>query len=246
MEFGVLGSLALWRPQAPQDLTAPRLRALLAVLLLAEAPVPHDRLRELLLGPTVHSSGSVHVAVHRLRRWLDTNGGHRILSGADGYRLDVAPELIDAGHFRRLIRQSSIESLASALSLWRGQAVADAPAAVRNMHAVRRLDQARRDTTVELAETCLATGSPERALPLVLETAAASPYDERMQGVLAVTLAACGCRVEALRLLARQRRILADEFGVDPGPHLREAQSRILRPDLGGRSYATFTDGDRP
>jgi DNA-binding SARP family transcriptional activator len=246
MEFGVLGPVALWRPRAAQSLTAPKLRALLALLLVEEAPVPSSQLHQLLSEHVApESAGTTHVAVHRLRRWLDRHGGHRINRGAAGYRLEIDADLVDAGRFRRLVRPAPlgdpasapevrIERLVTALSLWRGPVVADAPSQLRNLAAVRRLEQIRRDATVELVELCLLTRTPDRALAIVEETAGATPYDERMQALLAMTLAACGRQVEALRLIADHRRTLADELGIEPGTHLREAQVRILRQDLVG------------
>ena len=76
----------------------------------------------------------VEVYVSRLRKLL---GPGLLLTRAPGYRLDLDPESLDVARFERLLAQEGSEALASgepdfasaclgeALSLWRGQALAD-------------------------------------------------------------------------------------------------------------------------
>ncbi|WP_033342038.1 AfsR/SARP family transcriptional regulator [Catenuloplanes japonicus] len=230
LEFGVLGSLRLWRPGADATLTAPRLRGLLTLLLAEPDPVPVAQAGDACGGRG--APGAVHVAVHRLRRWLAAHGGHRLELTPAGYRLDVPAESVDAGRFRAMITdRTDVDTLVAALELWRGPAAVDAPQGIRQRYAVRTLDRTRRELTTELATRCLADGTPHLSLPLVERLAEAAPLDELAQSLHALTLAACGLQAEALDVITRTTRQLADELGVDPGRHLAEARLRVLRQD---------------
>jgi DNA-binding SARP family transcriptional activator len=238
LRFGVLGPLALWRSGAG-TLTAPKLRGLLALMLLDSAPMPPAQVRFVLDDgePRHDNAGPMHVAIHRLRRWLRLHGGHHLDLEPGGYRLTVMGGDVDAHRFRRLVARSRTqtvpveraETLMEALALWRGPVGADAPAAVRQQYAAHQLERLRRQATVDLAATCLDAGLADRALPLIERVAAESAYDEQTQSLFALTLAACGLQAEALEVIARTRRTLATDLGIDPGPHLRDAHVRILR-----------------
>jgi DNA-binding SARP family transcriptional activator len=230
LEFGVLGPLRLWRPGADATLTAPRLRGLLTLLLAEPDPVPVAQAGVAVGGRG--APGAVHVAVHRLRRWLAAHGGHRLELTPAGYRLDVPAETVDAGRFRAVISAGrGTDTLLAALELWRGPAAADAPQSIRQRYAVRTLDRTRRDATTEVATRCLSDGTPQLSLPAVERLAGSAPLDELAQSLHALTLAACGLQAEALDVIARTTRLLADELGVDPGRHLAEARLRVLRQD---------------
>jgi DNA-binding SARP family transcriptional activator len=243
-EFAVLGPLALHRPGAAASLTAPKLRNLLTLFLLADGPVPASQVREMLdeQHRWADQSGPLHVAVHRLRRWLRTNGGHRLVLEPGGYRLIVPPGSLDAAMFRRGYAEArampdqapKARALADTLTLWRGPVVADAPG-LREQYAARQLERLRREATVELACVSLATGQAGRALPLIERITETSPYDEQLHSLLALSLAACGLQGEALAAIARTRRALSVDLGIDPGRHLREAQDHILRHRTGLR-----------
>ncbi|MEU4237533.1 AfsR/SARP family transcriptional regulator [Actinoplanes sp. NPDC026619] len=238
--FGVLGPLALWSAGARETLTAPKLRGLLTLMLLDSVPVPAEQVRFVLdEGERWRdNTGPMHVAVHRLRRWLMQHGGHRLELEPAGYRLTVVGGEVDARRFRHLVTTANdrpdpaerAERLMAALALWRGPVGADAPAAVRQQHAARQLERLRRQATVDLAVTCLDAGLSGQALPLIERAAAEAPYDEQTQSLFALSLAACGLQAEALDVIERTRQTLATELGIDPGHHLRDAQLRILRP----------------
>lgn len=239
LHFGVLGPLELWQCGTRTTLTAPKLRGLLTLLLLDDAPVPVARVRGVLDEDETwrDASGALHVAIHRLRRWLSQHGGHRLDLEPGGYRLTVTGGDTDARRFRTLIRTARdltvpadrCDRLLAALALWRGPVAADAPAVVRRQHAARRLEQLRRQATLDLATTCLDSGLAGRALPVLERAAAETPYDEQTQSLYALSLAACGLPASALDVIDRTRRILAADLGLDPGHHMRDAQLRILR-----------------
>jgi DNA-binding SARP family transcriptional activator len=236
MEFGVLGPLKVWWPSPAGPLTAPKLRGLLALLLVEDDPVPAGQLMELFRGRReAGGPTAMHVSVHKLRRWL--HGGHRLELTAQGYTIDVDPALVDAGQFRLRLAAADaaadpyarIELLRSAVSLWRGRIGADLPVSLQQRATVRRLEGLRVGAVVGLAEACLAAGQPCTAFPYLDDLAQGSPFDERVQAQFALVLAACGRQADALAVIAETRRLLADELGIESGPQLREAYLRILR-----------------
>jgi DNA-binding SARP family transcriptional activator len=239
LEFGVLGPLALWRPDAIGTLTAPRLRSLLTLLLLQTAPMPPGRISSA-LDEQPHRSdgaGAVHVAVHRLRHWLRLHGEHRLELQPEGYRLTVPAGSVDARRFgdlvaaaRELIEPACrAQALRSALALWRGPVAADAGGRVQQLSTAVELVRLRRQATVELGVSGLDASRPDLALPLLAQSAAAAPYDEQVGALFALCLAADGQQAEALATIEATRRTLATELGIEPGRHLRDAQLRILR-----------------
>jgi DNA-binding SARP family transcriptional activator len=246
VRFEVLGPLVVRageRALAPASSTR---RALLGLLLLADGrALPAERLLRAVWGDEPPDSGraAVHVAVSRLRAWLELHVGDAAALDHDagGYRLRVPAGSVDAARFRALVAESGkaaspeerLRWLRDALALWRGQVVGETSVPFTGDVLVRQLERLRVDTACELADAALAGREPERALACLEATADAYPLDERTQAALAVVLAACGRQAEALGVVERARARLVDELGLDPGPHLQEAHLRILRQQVG-------------
>jgi predicted ATPase/DNA-binding SARP family transcriptional activator len=60
----------------------------------------------------------------------------------------------------------------------------------------------------------------------------AHPFRERLWGQLMLARYRSGLQLDALAAYADARRTLVEEFGVEPGPELRELERRILNQDL--------------
>lgn len=265
VRFAVLGPVVVrtaGRVLAPGSAVR---RALLGLLLLADGqPLPPDRLLRAVWGdePPDTGRGAVHVAVSRLRSWLDRNvgGGVELAHEAGGYRLQARGASLDAAAFRALVAASAraaapearIRHLCDALALWRGPAVADGTAWLGTDVLVRRIEGLRVEAACALADAAVAARQPEHAVSWLEAAAGDNPLDERAQAALAVTLAVVGRQVEGLAVVERARTRLADELGLDPGPQLRDAHLRILRQQLvppppdGRRATAGGTGGRVP
>ena len=140
MEFRVLGPTELWSAGQQADLGAARERSVLAILLLTPRTiVPAEALIDRLWGtrppPKARESLSVYIARLRASLRLASEDSVRLAGRANGYVLDVDPEMVDLHQFRRLRRQAdsliatgdchhAVTLLRVADALWRGQALA--------------------------------------------------------------------------------------------------------------------------
>ena len=163
-----------------------------------------------------------------------------------GYVLDIAPEQVDAARFERNIT-SAIEArelgrlddaavfLADALSLWRGQPLADVAYESWAQSECERL----KDLYLIALETQLTIDLERgRHTSVAVEAerlAKEYPVRERFRELLMLALYRSGRQADALRAYQDARDVLVEELGIEPGPGLRALEERILAqdPDLG-------------
>lgn len=276
MRIGVLGPLQVLCGTHGQaiEVGGARLRALLIRLALDPGRlVLGDRLVEDLWEqrPPADPAGALQSLVSRLRRVLDADpqtGRAAIGSHPLGYRLDLPPECVDAWTFEREVThgRTALEAgefaraaqvLHAALSLWRGDPLADAGGAGFTLGPVARLHEMRLAAVEDRADAVLASaGSPgpdageAATMPGLIaeltELRAAHPLRERLAVRLMRALHADGQRAAALAVHDRTRRELAEQLGTDPGPELRDVHLGVLRGLLTnsrGHSGAPAADG---
>ncbi|MFI5744329.1 ATP-binding protein [Streptomyces sp. NPDC051644] len=240
-----------------------RLRALLAALALRTGrPVPvADLVDDVWAGdPPNDAPAALQALVGRLRRVL---GRDAITSTHGGYRLEAAPDEVDLHVFERLSRQGADEldagdpaaaarTLRTALSLWRGPALADLP---DHGHGLRpeahRLAALERRIEADLRGAATGAGAgagagvgegpaagPRALVPELKELTAAHPYDERFRAQLIRALRAEGRQADALAAYEDARHALADGLGTDPGPELISLHRELLTPASSASSKA--------
>jgi len=138
MEIRLLGPLEVRIDGREVTLGGPKVRALLAVLLLnANRTVAVETLIDALWGdePPGSARQTVHYFVHRLRRALGA-AGDRLATSPSGYELHVAPGELDVDTFERLTAEArtaaadgdldaAAATLDQAVALWRGRPLAD-------------------------------------------------------------------------------------------------------------------------
>ncbi|MFF2043685.1 BTAD domain-containing putative transcriptional regulator [Kitasatospora sp. NPDC058170] len=233
----------------------PRRRAVLTFLLLnANHQVCIEQLVDALWGerPPRSARGQVHTAVSALRKLLpgaaapagpgeDTGP---IASLAGGYRLSVGRHDLDTVDFCREVAEArrltglgehaqAVRHLRNGLGLWRGGALTgiDAPFA----EPVRaHLEEERFAAYELLADIELGAGRHQELVPELTALVDRYPDRERLVERLVLALYRSGRQTDALAAARRLRALLADEFGLDPGPALVELESAVLRgdPDL--------------
>ncbi|MEV0408984.1 BTAD domain-containing putative transcriptional regulator [Actinoallomurus sp. NPDC050550] len=248
MRFGILGPLEVHASAgAPVAVGGPRVRALLALLLLdAGRVVTAERLIDALYGedPPAGVANALQSQVSRLRRGLRSvdGSGDLVEFHPAGYRLAVEPDDVDALRFERLARDGrraltagdharAAALLREGLDLWRGPALADVTAASYAEAQAARLEELRLGAFEDHAEARLALGGHRDLVTELQDLVAAHPLRERLRGQLMRALYGGGRQAEALAVFEDARRTLADELGADPSPELVQIHLAILRAD---------------
>ncbi|GAY12767.1 BTAD domain-containing putative transcriptional regulator [Pseudonocardia sp. N23] len=250
LRFRDLGTLEVEHAGVPVPLGGGRLMAALSLLLIdAGRHVGSPALMAAMWGDVPRSPSTLDSHVWRLRKALEPGRSRGapsevLLHETGGYRLVVNPGSVDSLRFARLADDARAlladgraaqarDRAEEALALWRGRPFAPLSDEEWAAAAVARL-QEQRDQVRELhVEALLTTGAPDRAL-LELETAVAdNPLREPLWALRMLAQYQLGRADEALTTYRQVRDLLAEELGIEPGPQLRDLQTRILRDGAG-------------
>lgn len=244
VEFRILGCVEVSGPGGRVELASSRQRSVAAALALQpDAVVATWRLVEALWGerPPRTALRSLHSHIARLRLGLDACGLGGVLQTRDpGYVLATDPSTVDAWRFERDVRaartdlaagmaDAALGVLAGALSLWRGEALADAQPAGWTAVQASWLEDLRRAAMADRCEALLCLGRHGDAVAEAERLLAVAGTSERVAGLHMLALYGAGRATEALESFQRMRRCLADELGVDPSPDLADLHTAVLR-----------------
>lgn len=247
MEFKILGTLEVTDGPYSRTPSAPKVRQVLAVLLLrANHFVDVDALVYELWGesPPPSALTTIHTYVHNVRKGLlkASDPTARLVTDRPGYVLCVRDEDLDALTFMRLANEGgnllernrpieATKTLRRALALWRGP-VAFGVTAGRILQARGVHLEELKMQTIELwirAETL--QNRLWQIIPDLRSLVTSYPLNELLYGHLITALKQAGRRAEALDTYQRFRRLLDDEFGVEPSLDLRRLQRALLVED---------------
>ncbi|MFJ1702785.1 BTAD domain-containing putative transcriptional regulator [Kitasatospora sp. NPDC088346] len=234
-------------------LGGPRQRAVLARLLVARgAVVPVDRLIEDLWSgrPPAKAAASLQAYVSNLRRLLEPARGPReparlLVSRAPGYALELPGTDLDAWEFEARMREAGAlvpfarqladrggeppsRTLAAALALWRGPALAEFADQPWARTEIARLDELHVSARELAVEAALAEDRPGDAVPDARALVDDHPLREEARRLLALALWGAGRQAEALDALRAARAVLTEELGLDPHPALAALETAIL------------------
>ncbi|WP_409470652.1 ATP-binding protein [Streptomyces sp. HC307] len=227
-----------------REITAPRLRVLLA--LLAEdlrAGCSTGRLVEGLWPDEQpeRPGKAVQVLVSRLRSQV---GADLVVSTPTGYRLALAETQVDssalllydatsAERARAGDHEGSLAQAEAGLALWDGSVGAGAGEDLHDPVVALRADRVRvfRSLVRCRALALARLGRREEAAAPLAELARELPRDEEVLAELLRCEAATAGRAAALTRYDAYRRELRDELGTDPGPGLRSVYQELLRAD---------------
>ncbi|NUW39381.1 AfsR/SARP family transcriptional regulator [Nonomuraea rhodomycinica] len=241
VRLGLLGPLQVVRGDGPVAITAPKHRAVLAILAInAGRPVSAERLTEELWqgSEPAFARKTVQGYVWRLRKVV----GDVLRTRAGSYELDGDAPESDAARFERLLAdgrhalherrpERARASLEAALALWRGPALADVPATpVVRAHA-DRLEEARLLALEAVLEADIELGATAAALPRLRELTRVHPLRESLHALLMLGLYRSGRQAEALAVYGALRATLVAEHGLEPTPAVRDLHRRILAAD---------------
>jgi DNA-binding SARP family transcriptional activator len=242
MDIRILGPLEV-EHDGRRVALGPKQQALLAILLVHRgAPVAADRIVEELYSgqPPANAPKTLQVHVSRLRKAL--GGGSALQTSAGGYRFIPDPSAVDRERFEELAErgrqaladgEASLASatLAGALALWRGPALADFRYADFAQAEIARLEERRLATVEDRIDADLVGGAHTSLIAELEALVRENPLRERLRAQLMLALYRSGRQAEALETFQEARSALVDELGIDPGRALRELERAILQQD---------------
>lgn len=244
---GVLGPVRVAAADGtPLPLHGPRHAEVLARLIAAGGrvvPVP-ALVADLWEDPPPGAVAAVRTFVAALRRTLEPGRAPRtpsrvIVTEGAGYRVALPRDHVDAWYFDDLVRAAAnqagpqrIETLETALALWRGDAYGDYRWAAGD---IAKLDELRSAAVEMLAEARIRQGRPEQAVAELETYLHEHPVRERAWLLQARGLWQAGRRADALAALRRARTRLGTEAGLDPSAELIALEREILtgEPEFG-------------
>jgi predicted ATPase/DNA-binding SARP family transcriptional activator len=242
-EFRVLGPVSVARAGQPLRLGGRRQRGLLALLLVEPGrAISSDRLiEELWRGcPPRGAEGTLRVYVSRLRSAL---GQSALVARSPGYLLDIDADLVDAWRFERLCREGrdalargaaglAADRLGAALALWHGPAFADVRDGGVVADEARRLDELRLVALEGRIDAELSLGRHASLVAELERLVAEEPLRESLWRRLVLALYHSQRHAEALAAFERARKLLSENFGLDPSEELRALERAVLRQEL--------------
>ncbi|WP_330185169.1 AAA family ATPase [Nocardia sp. NBC_01503] len=212
--------------------------------------VPTDRLIDDLWSgdPPTKAVAALQVYIHNLRRVFEPERPRRaqsrvIVSESHGYALNLEPEQVDSWHFEQLLHghesamrdpaqrpdaMEQVRVLDAALACWHGNAFESFAGMSWAMQETARL-AALRLTAAELrAQAALELNRPAEVVLALRPIFAEHPGREECARLLALAQYRLGQSLDALATVRHSREFLTLEFGVDPGPGLRDLETAIL------------------
>lgn len=190
---------------------------------------------------------TLHTYILKLRRNLDMAlAGHSELTSKDilitrraGYLLNVEPASVDAIRYEQLSaaghqavnegdHERASRTLAEALRLWRGPALADVPVGPQLAIEALRLDENRLGDLHLRIEADLKLGRHHQLLGELATLCVRHPMLENFCVQHMIALYRCGRQSQALAAYRRLRNEMVEQLGVEPSPRVRQLHHAIL------------------
>jgi class 3 adenylate cyclase len=242
MNFRILGPLDVRDGDREVRLRGGKERALLALLLVnANRTLALDGIVDELWGEDVPETAPkmVQIYVSHLRKVLPEGMLH---TRPPGYALVIEPNQLDLHRFEQLVAQAraaleearaeqAAESFRRALELWRGPALEEFASEPFAQREAARLEELRMNALEGRLEADLQRGRHDDVAGELDALVARYPVREGLLRQQMLALYRAGRQAEALAAYQEARRALADEFGIEPSPALRDLERRILRQD---------------
>ena len=239
MQVRLLGPVDVVVDGQPRPVHGLRRKAVLATLALQHGDlVSIDQLIDVVWGDAAPSTARNTLQSHV--SYLRTVLGDKtaIRAQPPGYVLELrdGTDVLRVRQLMRLAGQAAAPAeqarqLAAALSLWRGQPLADVEGVTWLDGQAERLKMLRVDVARALSDARLAAGEHRELIPSLEPLAAERLLDEQVQAQLMLALYRSGRQADALAVYQRTRRALAGQLGVDPSQSLRDLEVAILRQD---------------
>lgn len=246
MRFHILGTLAVIHEGIDITPSAPKVRQVLAFLLIrCGTLVTATELIDELWGykPPASAMTTVQTYVYKIRREvLHDAAVARLHSRPSGYLLEVAPHAGDMAEFERLVTRGraalarrefrqAATALRRALALWRGPALADVATGDILSGYLTRLEEDRLRALDLRIDVDLRLGRHRELVSELRLLAAQHPLDERFHTHLMLALYRCGRQHDALEVFSDLRRALGQQLGLETSATMRQLHIRMLTSD---------------
>jgi DNA-binding SARP family transcriptional activator len=241
--FCILGPLEVRRDSGTVvTLDGDRLRTILALMLLQRNKVVSvSQLVDSIWGAAAPSSArkNVQTYVWRIRRCLAEIGSGQLERRGATYVLRVSRGELDLDEFddfaaegQQLLATGPADMAAkafqSALDVWRGQPLSDVAFAEPPQGELVMLAELKMAALEGRIEADMRCNRWSAVIPELRKLTLENPYREELWTRLMIALDHNGRRIEALEVYSKIRGILQREFGMEPGPALQLAYSRLL------------------
>ncbi|TGN78001.1 AfsR/SARP family transcriptional regulator [Streptomyces bauhiniae] len=247
MRFEILGSLRITDGKDVFTVTAPKMEALLAAMVVrAGDVVSMDQMCTEIWGdaPPRRAVATLHVYISQLRKLLGgADRGHGpIVTRFPGYVLELGDGSLDAHEFQRLAGQARAAFCAGryqdasvacgrALALWRGTVLGE----LRGGPIVDEFATWAEETRLECVElgneADLMLGRHRELVGPLYALVNKHPLIEAFHRQLMLALYRSDRRADALRAFQRVRSVLDRELGITPCRSLHELHQQILADD---------------
>jgi len=250
MEFRVLGPVEVWHRGRPLELGPPKQLVVVAKLLQhANQVVSVSQLIEALWGEAAPDSAPsiLQTYVYRLRRVLHPDGNGQtseevLRTKPPGYLLKVEEGQLDLDRFESLVttataaaahgdHETATRLLRSALSLWRGEALANVVSDELRRGEAIRLEERRLAALAARIDADLSLGRHRDLIGELTALAVEHPLWEGLHAQLMIALYRSGRPAHALDAYRRLRQTLIDELGAEPGAAVQRLERAMLIAD---------------
>ena len=244
VDIRLLGPVGVWRGErrialAPQE--SGKVRCLLAALVrVPGAPVATEVLVQRVWGDRLVGPAVRYKYVGWLRAALASHG-IGLAQSAQGYRLEIDPNLVDLHRFQvgtdragaatrggRWAEAAAI--LRAAIDEWHGQALLGVPGEWAELFR-NELASQRRAAMVLRFQLALTLGAAAEHVPALAGWEAENPTDETVVGLHMLALHRAGQRAAAVECFQRARRRIREGLDAEPAGELEALYRRIQAND---------------
>jgi DNA-binding SARP family transcriptional activator/energy-coupling factor transporter ATP-binding protein EcfA2 len=244
MSFCILGRLAVIHDNRDIAPTAPKVRQVLAFLLVRRNQIiPVGEFVDELWGdnPPDSAMTTLQTYIYKLRKdVLDPSGLAHLHTQSSGYVLEVADNDIDVFHFEQLSRRGraaqqdgdpvqASELLTEALALWRGKVLQGVTTGEILSANVTRLEEDKLQIIGLRIELDMQLDRHEELISELMGLIGTYPLHERFHADLMTALHRSGRRFEALKVYRRLRDMLIAELGLEPSTAVQRLHQALLR-----------------
>ncbi|WP_143220597.1 AfsR/SARP family transcriptional regulator, partial [Actinomadura sp. CNU-125] len=258
MRFQVLGPLEVRSESRDVTPSAPKVREVLALLLLHHDHIVQSRtLIDELWGqePPPSALATLQTYIYKLRKILAVETPQDALrTKAYGYVMTVSPDDLDHLRFERLLAegQADFEAgrteratavLGRALDLWHGPALADVDCGPILSAEATRLNERRLRALEMRVDADLLLGRHQELISELRRLTSAHPLHEVFHAKLMMALYGSGRRSEALDVYQELRNTLVEELGLEPSGSLVRLHQSLLSSDWTPEPLVPYLNG---